>query len=313
MKLNEYQFDMGTTRMSAVCQATRKFVEAWQALAQQPTEELRAVDWHVGYTNRLWNRAYARLRAGGVTGFAPVDEAEARAARFEAQIEAMKLHQRYEPAASKTDPHIEYKLEQPKDAPPPPPNEGQQQPPAAPQPGVVANRTKDDQFFPLYLKHPDQMPVAPTDDAEHKLLKEKYNAAVRAMDEYLLQLRGRRLDLAAKIENIQAAALKLRNAELALCPDAESKVGTLGIYLDFLRNLQKFAHTWVNADGSVGASTPLGEARLREACMEMQLNMAKLLREQAQNEQGKTLPSAGAAAAKDAPRSRQDLSSVPFI
>jgi beta-lactamase regulating signal transducer with metallopeptidase domain len=292
LKLNENQFDMGTTRVSAVSQATRKFVEAWQALAQQPAEELRAVDWYVDSTNRLWKGAHARLMAGGTTGFAPVDEAEARAARFEAQIEAMKLHQRYEPAASKTDPHIEYKLEQPQDAPPPPPNEGQQQPPAAPKPGVVPNRPKNDQFFPLYLKHPDQMPVAPTDDPEHRQLKEKYNAAVRAMDEYLLQLRGRRLDLAAQIENIQAAALKLRDAELALCPDAESKLGTLGIYLDFLRNLQKFARTWVNADGSVGASTPLGEARLREACVQMQLNMAQLLREQAEKEREKQPPAA---------------------
>jgi beta-lactamase regulating signal transducer with metallopeptidase domain len=464
LKLNEYQFDIGTTRVSAVCQATRKFVEAWKALAQQPADELRAVDWYVGYTNRLWNGAHTRLMTGGVTGFAPVDEAEARAARFEAQIESMKLRQRlasktgtqgaleteqakaatassaaspsrkqfftnsYErtdavaqPAAQSglfppnlmpmpivpTDDEerklhkqqynaateemriyrkewqagnldlaaqienvlaaavkmrdaelplcpdaaarlntllrylnltrsleevalgwvkhggiatvnapreavrmheasLEAELqiarirrelaqnEQQNQSPSPPPHE--KQTPVATESGSGISRQKNDRFFPLYLKHPDQMPVVPTDDAEHKLLKEKYNTAVRAMDEYLLRLRGRMLDLPAQIENIQAAALKLRDAELALCPDAESKVGTLGIYLDFLRNLQKFAHTWVNADGSLGASTPLGEARLREACVEMQLKMAQLLRELAENEQGKTLPSAGPAA-----------------
>ncbi|HEX4071064.1 MAG TPA: POTRA domain-containing protein, partial [Planctomycetaceae bacterium] len=240
LKLNESQFDIGTTRMSAVCEATRKFVEAWKALAQQPADELRAVDWYVGYTNRLWNGAHARLMAGGVTGFAPVDEAEARAARFEAQIEAMKLHQRW---GLKTGARGWLEFVPPKDAATstPSPNAWQQQSPAAPEPGVVANRPKGSRFFPLYLKHPNQMPLLPTDDREHRQLKEKYNSAARAMDVYQQEWQAGNLDLAAQIENVLAARRNLRDAELPLCPDGEARLGALDRYLDLTRSLEQVA------------------------------------------------------------------------
>ena len=164
--------------------------------------------------------------------------------------------------------------------------------PAVPEPDIVANRPKNDRILPLYLKHPDQMPLLPTDDSRQRRRKEKYNAAAQAMDAYQLRWREGNFDLAADMLNIQVAVLKLRDAELALCPDAESILGTLGKYLEFVRSLQKVASVWVNSDGSVGASTPLGEARMREECVEMQFKMAKLIREQAEKDREKLPPAA---------------------
>ena len=272
LKLNESQFDIGTTRMSAVCEATRKFVEAWQALAQQPAEELRAVDWYVGYTNRLWNGAHARLMAGGVTGFAPVDEAEARAARFEAEIESMKLRQAL---MSKTGRRNALESERQKATteagaastqlrPIETGIEARQQ-----SPFTAVKRASTGSRFLLDLMYPMRIEAGASDDETRRLLKEKYNAAARAMQVYQKQRETGGLDLVAQIDNLLAAARNLRDAELALDQRQQSQLGVLETYLNFTRYLEQAADGWVNAGGVAGVDasvTAAPHARSPRAC-----------------------------------------------
>jgi len=49
------------------------------------------VERYVEFAYKTWKGTEDKLKAGGVTGFNPIDEAEARAARFEAEIKLLRL------------------------------------------------------------------------------------------------------------------------------------------------------------------------------------------------------------------------------
>ena len=201
LKLNESQYDNDTTRVSAVCQATCKLFEAWKALAQQPADELRAVDWYVGYTNRLWKGAHDRYLAGRVSGFIWGGEAEARAARLEAEIESMKLRQGL---ASKMSDETLGKLEGaakiPARTPPKRPSQAA--------PATAASRVEIAGKQPQTLDGSRNIPVDPSDNEERKLLKERYNVTAEALDVYLRRSQLGELDWPTEIANVMSAALK---------------------------------------------------------------------------------------------------------
>ena len=111
-------------------------------------------------------------------------------------------------------------------------------------------------------------------------------SAAEALDVYLRRSQLGELDWPTEIANVMSAALKVRDAELALCPDAQSKLAALGKYVDFARDLEKLAgRGWLKKDGDVADNMPLEAARIREAALEMELKRAELRRELAQNEQ----------------------------
>ena len=287
LKLYEHQYEFNTARMNDMCKATRNLFDTWVALAQQPADELRALDWYVGYTNRLWNGAHARLMAGGVTGFTAVDEAEARAAHFEAEIEAMKLRQaltskigggnaleservkvttEVDAASTEVRP-IETGIEARRES-----------------AFTAVKRPASSSRFLLDLMYPKRIEAGASDDDTRRLLKEKYNAAARAMQVYQKQWETGNLDLVAQIDNLLAAARNLRDAELALDPRQEIQLGVLETYLDFTRYLEQAADGWVKAGGVAGVDAPVTAGALREPAWMPSFRVHNLQRDMAQRE-----------------------------
>ena len=80
MKLSQYQYEAGTSAVSPLCTASRNLVEAELALVDKPRDEIRVVERYVELAYKTWKVTEDKLKAGGVTGFNPLDEAEARAA-----------------------------------------------------------------------------------------------------------------------------------------------------------------------------------------------------------------------------------------
>jgi hypothetical protein len=91
VKLYQYQYEAGTARAAPLCASARELCEAELAFVSRPTDQIRILEQYVDQCNKLWKQAEAKLIAGGVTGFIPVDEADARAARYEAEIKLLRL------------------------------------------------------------------------------------------------------------------------------------------------------------------------------------------------------------------------------
>ncbi len=270
-----------------MCKATRNLFDTWTALAQRPADTLRALDWYVGYTNSLWNTAHARLMAGGVTGFTAVDEAEARAAHFEAEIESMKRRQAL---TSKTGAGDALDPERAKAA----TEVGAASTPRRPIETAIearhesvftaVKRPSTGSRFLLDLMYPKRIEAGASDDETRRLLKEKYNAASRAMQAYQKQWETGSLDLVAQIDNLLAAARNLRDAELAFDQRQEIQLGVLETYLDFTRYLEQVADGWVKAGGVAGVNAPLEAAHMRGARADAELRVHNLQRDMAQRE-----------------------------
>jgi beta-lactamase regulating signal transducer with metallopeptidase domain len=278
--------ELGTPGNGERCKAMRNLYDAWKVFAKSSAEELQAVDWYVDYTNRRWNLAYSQLLEGRPTDSLRIDEAETRAARLEAQIESMKLRQAL---TSKTGASGALEPERAKAV-----TES-----SAARPNLrratkryereelVAQPPAGDGLFPPNLM---PMDIAATDDEERKLHKEQYNAAAEEMDIYRKEWQSGNLDLAGQIENVLAAAGKMRDAELSLGPDAKARLATLGKYLDLTRNLEQIALGWVKHGGIAGVNAPRAAVRMHEARLEAELQIARIRRELAQNEQQQNQP-----------------------
>ncbi len=92
VKLYEFQYDAGTARAAPLCASTRELCRG-RTGPRQPAARIRfaSLNEYVDQCTKLWKQAEAKLIAGGVTGFTPVDEADARAARYEAEIKLLRL------------------------------------------------------------------------------------------------------------------------------------------------------------------------------------------------------------------------------
>jgi beta-lactamase regulating signal transducer with metallopeptidase domain len=250
LQLYEIQDGFGAPpRISEKCKASRTFYDAWKVLAKSPAEELQAVDWYVGYTNRLWKQAYSMLMAGGVTASTPFNEAESRAAHLEAQIESMKLRQRL---ASKSEGGIREAIlrdlkqgaaatkrstASATQAPSPASDKATAravEPPAPTPRSSAATAGANGRALPRLLTA-SPVAIGPADGERLKLLKERYNAALR-----LLRATYKRheIDPATTVTIVVAAARRMLAADLALASDP---VAVCDRYLEFTKSLEREA------------------------------------------------------------------------
>jgi hypothetical protein len=210
VKLYEYQYEVGTTRMNALCAATRSFVEARLALVDKPAEKIDVAEWYVAFSSQMWKVTSDQLRAGGAAGYSPIDEAEARAARFEAEIQLMRLR-------------ADLKEKQPERV------------TVAAEPGPAVQTSTPRQLPALLTAEPVE--PAPGDDQRQKLLKERYNAALRSLK---ASYNRRKIDTAVPFMGVIAAARQLLAAEVAL-HKSEDIVRVHERYLELMKFLEKDA------------------------------------------------------------------------
>jgi len=157
-ELYNWQYEVGTARASDVLAAEKILLEAGLALCKSEQEEIQVREKYFNAVKRLEAQAKAKLEIGGVTGFSPVDEAQAREARLDAEL---KLLQERAPVAADNSPE-----QNPRPvAPPPLPNKSSK-PRAETLPAMLTAKPLE---------------PAPGDDELRKLLKERYNSALRAL------------------------------------------------------------------------------------------------------------------------------------
>jgi hypothetical protein len=273
-----HNFSWRKVRVADVLVPAKNVLHAKLELSDNPEDQIRAREDYLAVTKFLENRARRRLDAGGTNSFDRIDESEAREARFEAEIEVLNF--RKEPRNTP--------VEMPPKAEPAP--AGSRAPEQVPGPmgptelapiNVYPAKPVSVPIF-LNLRYPERIDPAPGDDEMRKLLKEKYNAAARAMQVYQQQFQSGNLDLAARIEDILAAGRNLLDAQLALAEKSEDELHALEPYLAFTRYLEQVADGWVKAGGVVGVDAPLEAARMREARADAELRLLKLRRTFAQ-------------------------------
>lgn len=208
VKLSQYAYEAGTSRMSPLCAASRNLVEAELSLVDKPRDEIRVVERYVEFAYKTWKGTEDKLKAGGVTGFSPIDEAEARAARFEAEIKLLRLR-------------AELKQKEPERV------------PVAAEPQPAARPLAPGQLPALLIAKP--LEPAPGDDDRRALLKERYNAALR-----LLRVSHSRREAGGggSAMDVVAAARQLLAAEVAL-DKSQDIVRVYERYLEFMRFFEK--------------------------------------------------------------------------
>jgi len=203
VKLSQYAYEAGTSRISRLCAASRNLVEAELALVDKPRDEIRVVERYVEFAYKTWKGTEDKLKGGGVTGFSPIDEAEARAARFEAEIKLLRLRAELPglPGAP-DDAAIGPQTESLKQKEP-------ERVPVAAEPQPAARPLAPGQLPALLTAKP--LEPAPGDDDRRKLLKERYNAALRFLK---VSYARRQIDSTTNITSVIAAARQLLDAEL---------------------------------------------------------------------------------------------------
>jgi beta-lactamase regulating signal transducer with metallopeptidase domain len=274
VRLYEYQYEAGTARAGLLCGASRDLFEAELALVKSSHDKILVLERSADYCNKLWKQVHDKLIAGGVTGFSPIDEAEARAARFEAEIKLLRFRDELNSMSSErvsafdsrpsTSPQMADRS-----SPLPRPIET---PAARPEIVFLEKPASAGKSLPALL-YPKRLEAAPGDDELRKLLKEKYNAAQRTMEVYTSRI------LAAgffpPFSDFLAAGRNLRDAELALSEKPQSQLRILETYLEFTRYLENTADAKLLAGGAA-SETPLDAARMREARADAELKLLEL-------------------------------------
>jgi beta-lactamase regulating signal transducer with metallopeptidase domain len=236
-RLCEFQYEAGTTTMSALCAATRHFVDAQLTLVEQPSEKIRIGEWYVEFSNQAWRMADARLKANGVTGFIPIDEAEARAARFEAEIKLLELRRAASQNETRTTPVAASPVSTP----------------AQPAEGLAA------------LLQFEILKPTPGDDEQRKLLKERHNAALRA-----LNVSAHRYEAEmTTAKSLCNATRDFVDAKLALADSPLQRTHVATWYHSFALTIWKQANAKLNAGGQMRANQD-DEAEARNAVAEAQ-------------------------------------------
>ena len=97
VELYHWQYQVGTTTLGNVLAAGRILLDAKLALAKKPQEQVRIREQYLEFTTYCWKEAKAKLEIGGVTNFTPVDEAQAREARLDAELKLLQERPRWPP------------------------------------------------------------------------------------------------------------------------------------------------------------------------------------------------------------------------
>jgi hypothetical protein len=237
LQLFHKQYEKNTVPLGSVLSSARSALEAKLALAQTQREQSRAVADYHNLALYCWREAHARLEAGIGGASVPADEAQAREAIFDARLKMEQLFPQgkvKQPDAVLKSPE---KTTGPASA-------------ATPQPeGVAAYGWKS-------------LMITPDDDERHKLLKERYNAALGALDLY--RLRQEIGGTIPPLGDLLAAAKRVCVADLAINDKPPGELEALERYLAFTKSLEQMAENRLAIGGSVG-NLPFEMAEMREA------------------------------------------------
>jgi hypothetical protein len=261
LQLSEYQYDVGTTNVGLVLTAARSVLEARLALAKTPEEQIRARQDYLDFVISYWKRAKAKLDIGGATGFSPIDEAQAREAMYDAKL---KLAQALPPKPSKepaTSPNSPDAASSPAPKPGPTP---------APSRDVRTTAGRVPEASPAWLTA-KPLEAGTNDDELQKLLKARYNAALKSLQGHLARTE---IDPTVSMTPVIAAAHTVLDADLAITAPKDT-VGAYQHYLEFMRHFDDVAGTrWKN--GSLGSDevNAAHEARLDAEIKLMQAKFA---------------------------------------
>ena len=276
VRLYQTQFDNNTVRAHLVAAALHDLCEAELALVKRPADQVRILEKHLEECTKLWKQTYAKLVAGGVTGFTPVDESDTRAARYEAEIRLLKFRETETKKSSLS--------------------AGAPVAPELPAPSLAGNARnpfsgpKDPNSarkFLLDLMNHQRIEVRGSDGEARNRLTERYNAAVQAMEVYRNKWRTGRLDLVKECDGFFNAGRDLFAAEwvLAQPPYAgqiftpENRLAILETYLDFIRYFEQATDEWIKAGGVAGIDAPAAASRFREARLTAEAEVRKQRRE----------------------------------
>jgi beta-lactamase regulating signal transducer with metallopeptidase domain len=257
LNLYQYQYDVGTTTMSFVSSAGRTVAEAALALVDDPRTKIRILERYLEFAKRAEKQANDKLVVGGVTGFSPVDDAQAREARFDAEI---RLHQLRAALSGK--------------APVTAPVTAERQPVALVegqshvQPQTSASGSPS---WPPKLLTAKPLAVAPGDNELEKLLKEKYNAALRPISLYESQIQ---MGTLPPLDELLRAGRNFRDAQLALSQNAQESLQVLQEYLDFTKYLDGLGESFRIVGGVVGHS-PVEAAQMHEARLDAEVALLR--------------------------------------
>ncbi len=243
LKLHDYQYDVNRgTSLGNMLTAARSLLEAKLALAQTPEDQVRTRQDYLEFITACWREAKARLDIGGAVGFSPLDEAQAREAMFEAKLKLAEPRPKEKGKAPETTEAVS-------------PFAGFQAP-AVTSGGVTAATASNTRPAMLTAK-----PLEPAtgDDELHKLLKDRYNSALKSLQGHYERTT---LDTNVPITTVIVAAHTLLEAELALAT-AKETVGIYERYLEFMKYFDNLAETR-RKSGSVGFGefNAVHEARL---------------------------------------------------
>jgi len=247
LKLHDYQYDVNRgTSLGNMLTAARSLLEAKLALAQTPEDQVRTRQDYLEFITACWREAKARLDIGGAVGFSPLDEAQAREAMFDAKLKLAQARPKEKGKAPETTQAIS----------PEPGGSAEVQPPAVTSGGVTAATASNTRPAMLTAK-----PLEPAtgDDELHKLLKDRYNSALKSLQGHYERTT---LDTNVPITTVIVAAHTLLEAELALAT-AKETVGIYERYLEFMKYFDNLVETR-RKSGSVGFGefNAVHEARL---------------------------------------------------
>jgi beta-lactamase regulating signal transducer with metallopeptidase domain len=207
MQYYRTQFEMGTlTPLSDLLAAGRNVRDAELAFVSEPRQQLPILQTYLQFAKYLADIAHSRLVAGGVAADTPVESARMREARADAELQVLRLRSLLELN----------KLPQP-----------------AAMTKPVRATTVNEIALPACLKaKPEE--VAAVDDERTKLLKERYNSALRslkAVDDV------RKTDPGVTANDEIAAAQQLLAAETALHRSGDV-VPAYEHYFEFMKYLE---------------------------------------------------------------------------
>jgi len=225
LRLYEYQYEIGTARAGDVCAAARIVVEAESALVDKPQDEIRVLQHYLEFTKSIENEARAKLQAGGVSGISPVDEAQAREARLEAEIKLLRLRAAVKDKTSDTIPTAtERRSIVSPQAPRHSPSEAKQSQSASGIPALLTSKP---------------LKAVSSDDELRKLLKERFNAALLTLQH---SYNRHSIDISTNATNVVAAARRLLDAQLAL-DKSQDVVRVYERYLELMNFLERRAES----------------------------------------------------------------------
>ncbi len=232
--LYDYQYDVGTTSLGNLLAAARSVLEAKLALAKNSDDQVRARRDYLEFVTIYWRQAKAKLDIGAATGFAPLDEAQAREAMFDAQLKLAQLPSKEKVRAPETIRQVPTEPagfpEFARSVPPPPVTSG-------PATAASASKTRPAMLTAKPLQ------AAAGDDQLQRLLKDRYNSALKSLQSHLVRTE---IDRSVPITSVITAARTLLDAELEITAPKDT-VGVYQRYLDFMRYFDDFVEKLWNA------------------------------------------------------------------